>query len=120
MIRSVLAPNPAPFTLDGTRSWLVGERLMIDLGPAIDSHVEALLAAQPNVETILLTHRHADHAPAAIEVARRSGARVIAPDGVLTDDVVSERLVDGAVIESDSVVITAIATPGHTAEHFCL
>lgn len=119
MIRSILAPNPAPFTLDGTRSWLVGETLMIDPGPAIESHVDALLEAQPRVVTILLTHRHADHAPAAVEVARRSGARVIAPEGVLDDDVVTERLVDGATIESAGFVISAIATPGHTAEHFC-
>jgi glyoxylase-like metal-dependent hydrolase (beta-lactamase superfamily II) len=118
MIRSVLAPNPAPFTLDGTRSWLVGETLMIDPGPAIDSHVDALLAAQPRVATILVTHRHADHAPAAVDVARRSGARILAPEGVLDDAIVERRLVDGEAIECEGAVITAIATPGHTAEHF--
>lgn len=119
MIRSVLAPNPAPFTLDGTRSWLVGETLMIDPGPAIDTHVEALVAAQPRVATILVTHRHADHAPAAAFVAHMTGARILAPEGVLGDDIVSERLVDGATIECEGMTVTAIATPGHTAEHFC-
>ncbi len=119
MIRSVLAPNPGPFTLDGTRSWLVGETLMIDPGPAIASHVAALLAAQPRVATILLTHRHADHAPAAVEVARQTDARIFAPDDVLDDAIVSERLVDGARIETEGLIIEAIATPGHTAEHFC-
>ncbi|MGK2859250.1 MAG: MBL fold metallo-hydrolase [Thermoanaerobaculia bacterium] len=118
MIRSVLAPNPGPFTLDGTRSWLVGETLMIDPGPAIASHVDALLAAQPRVATILVTHRHADHAPAAVEVARRTGARILAPEGVFDDDV-SERLVDGMRVESEGLVVEAIATPGHTAEHCC-
>ncbi|MBI2214897.1 MAG: MBL fold metallo-hydrolase [Acidobacteria bacterium] len=119
MIRSVLAPNPAPFTLDGTRSWLVGETLMIDPGPAIDTHVEALLETQPRVATILVTHRHADHAPAAAFVAARSGARILAPEGVLDDAIVAERLTDGATIECEGFVITAVATPGHTAEHFC-
>lgn len=119
MIRAVLAPNPGPFTLDGTRSWLVGETLMIDPGPAIDAHVDALVAAQPRVATILLTHRHADHAPAAVDVARKTGARILAPADVLDDAVVSERLVDGRRIESEGLVIEAIATPGHTAEHFC-
>lgn len=119
MIRSVLAPNPAPFTLDGTRSWLVGETLMIDPGPAIDTHVAALLEAQPRVATILVTHRHADHAPAAVFVARVTGARILAPDGVLDDAIVATRLTDGMTIEAEGLTITAVATPGHTAEHFC-
>jgi glyoxylase-like metal-dependent hydrolase (beta-lactamase superfamily II) len=119
MIRSILAPNPAPFTLDGTRSWLVGETLMIDPGPAIDTHVAALLAAQPRVATILVTHRHADHAPAAVFVAQVSGARILAPEGVFDDAIVAERLVDGMTIECEGATLTAVATPGHTAEHFC-
>ena len=119
MIRSVLAPNPGPFTLDGTRSWLVGDTVVIDPGPAIESHVDALLAAQPRVKTILVTHRHADHAPAAVELSRRTGSRVFAPDDVLDDEVVSERLADGTTISVEGVTIRAVATPGHTAEHVC-
>ena len=70
MIRDILAPNPGPFTLYGTRTWLIGSRVMIDPGPLIESHVEALLVAQPDVTDILITHRHADHAPAARPIAQ--------------------------------------------------
>ena len=64
IIRDVLAPNPGPFTLSGTRTYLLGRSAVLDPGPAIDSHVEAIRAAMPNLKTILITHRHGDHAPA--------------------------------------------------------
>lgn len=119
MIRDVLAPNPGPFTLYGTRTWLVGESLMIDPGPDIESHVEALVAAQPGVRHILITHRHADHAPAAVPVAARTGARILAPPGVLNDEVVQARISDGFEIDADGLTIRSVATPGHTGEHVC-
>lgn len=119
MIRDVLAPNPGPFTLHGTRTWLVGENVMIDPGPPIASHVEALLEAQPGVTHILVTHRHADHAPAAVAVARRTNARILAPEGVLGDDDVHERISDGFELDEGTTRIRAVATPGHTREHVC-
>ncbi len=119
MIRSVLAPNPGPYTLDGTRTWLVGETVMNDPGPAIASHIDALVASQPGVTEILVTHRHADHAPAAVEVSRRTGASILAPVGVLSDDVVRQRVIGGTAIDAGGVTITTVATPGHTAEHVC-
>ena len=112
-IRSITAPNPGPFTLDGTRTYLIGESIVLDPGPAIDSHVVAIREAMPNLHTILITHRHGDHAPAAIPLKQATGARIVAPQGVLdeTDVIVS----DGDVIED----LEVIATPGHTAEHVC-
>lgn len=115
MIRDVLAPNPGPFTLYGTRTWLLDENVMVDPGPLIDSHVDALVAAQPAVDTILVTHRHGDHAPAAIPVSERTGARIYAPTSVLDDRHVHQRLVDGDEVAG----VRVIATPGHTAEHVC-
>lgn len=46
-VSAVLAPNPSPFTLHGTQTFLVdGDALaIIDPGPASDEHVEAVLAA---------------------------------------------------------------------------
>ena len=52
-IRSVLAPNPGPFTLTGTQTYLLGETAIVDPGPMIESHVEALRAAMPKLRTIL-------------------------------------------------------------------
>jgi glyoxylase-like metal-dependent hydrolase (beta-lactamase superfamily II) len=112
-IRSITAPNPGPFTLDGTRTYLIDDTAVLDPGPAIDAHVDAIAAAMPNLRTIFITHRHADHAPAAIPLKRRTGARIVAPRGVLdeTDRVVE----DGEVVDG----LEAIATPGHTNEHVC-
>ncbi len=119
IIRDVLAPNPGPFTLYGTRTWLVGDSVMIDPGPMIESHIDALVEAQPSVTHILLTHRHADHAPAAVPVAQRTNARIFAPEGVLDDADVYRRLEEGDELEIVGGSIRVIATPGHTAEHVC-
>jgi glyoxylase-like metal-dependent hydrolase (beta-lactamase superfamily II) len=119
-IRSITAPNPSPFTLDGTRTYLLGEHVVIDPGPAIESHIDALLDAMPHVRTILITHRHGDHAPAAVPLKDRTGARILAPRDVLDDVVVDGRLRDRQVLElEDHVALQVIATPGHTSEHVC-
>jgi glyoxylase-like metal-dependent hydrolase (beta-lactamase superfamily II) len=116
-IRSITAPNPGPFTLDGTRTYLLGDSAVLDPGPDIPSHVELILLAQPCIETILITHRHADHAPAAVTLKARTGARIVAPHNVLEQ--VDQRVRGGEVVEVDGVPIEVIATPGHTAEHVC-
>ncbi len=115
--RSCEAPNPGPFTLDGTRSYLLGRSTVLDPGPAIESHVEAILRAMPNLQTILITHRHGDHAPAAVPLKARSGARIIAPRGVLAD--VDQRVAGGEELSIDGEALYVIATPGHTDEHVC-
>ncbi len=118
-IESITAPNPGPFTLDGTRTWLLGETAVIDPGPDVASHIASILEARPRLDTILITHRHADHAPAAVPLAQRSGARILAPRGVLDDGVVARRLSAGDVIEVEGESVSVVATPGHTAEHVC-
>ena len=118
-IRSITAPNPGPFTLDGTRTYLLGESTVLDPGPAIESHITAICAAQPKLTTILITHRHADHAPAAVPLKQRNGARILAPIGVLDDAIVDRRLLGNEVLTIDSTTIEVIPTPGHTSEHVC-
>lgn len=117
-IRSITAPNPGPFTLDGTRTWLVGDSIVIDPGPSIDSHIAAIHAAQPKLETIFITHRHADHAPAALALKQRTGARILAPRGVL-DGHRDGDLAGGERFELPAGSLEVIATPGHTEEHVC-
>ena len=116
-IRSLTAPNPGPFTLDGTRTYLIGETAVLDPGPNIASHVKKIRAAMPRLETILITHRHGDHAPAAVPLKAATGARVVAPRGVL--DEVDQRVAGGEVLSIDGVAVEVIATPGHTSEHVC-
>ncbi len=118
-IRSITAPNPGPLPLEGTRSYLLGETAVLDPGPDIASHVDAILEAQPQLEMILVTHRHEDHAPAAIPLRAATGARIIAPPGVLSDEAVHQRLNGGERLMVDGLPVEVIATPGHTSEHVC-
>jgi len=118
-IRSITAPNPGPFTLDGTRTYLLGETTVIDPGPVIDSHIQSILESMPKLQTILITHRHGDHAPAAIPLQHATGAKIFAPDGVLEDSQVARRLANGDTIDVEGDRLAVIATPGHTKEHVC-
>jgi glyoxylase-like metal-dependent hydrolase (beta-lactamase superfamily II) len=113
-IRSITAPNPGPFTLDGTRTYLLGETAVIDPGPAIESHIAAIREAMPRLQTILITHRHEDHAPAAIPLREATGARIYAPL-----DIADERIKGGERIAIEDETLEVIATPGHTNEHVC-
>ena len=47
LVRRLLAPNPSPFTYTGTETYMVGkgEVAVIDPGPDLPAHVEAILAA---------------------------------------------------------------------------
>lgn len=118
-IRSLLAPNPGPFTLDGTNSWLLGETTVIDPGPAIESHIEAIRAAMPKLQLILITHRHDDHAPAAAVLKEQTGAQIFAPRNVLRDELVDRRISGGETLDIEDEQLRVIATPGHTNEHVC-
>jgi glyoxylase-like metal-dependent hydrolase (beta-lactamase superfamily II) len=118
-IRSITAPNPGPYTLDGTRTFILGDRAVIDPGPAIDSHIDAIVAMVPRLAMILITHRHADHAPAAPALRERTGATIVAPHGVLDDREVSRRIVGGETLDVAGEPLKVIATPGHTREHVC-
>jgi glyoxylase-like metal-dependent hydrolase (beta-lactamase superfamily II) len=113
IIRDILAPNPGPFTLTGTRTYLIGDSAVLDPGPAIESHIAAIRRAMPNLKTILITHRHGDHAPAALPLKELTGARIVAPHGAL--DAVDQIVAGGEVVEG----LEVIATPGHTREHVC-
>ena len=119
IIRSITAPNPGPFTLDGTQTYLLGDTAVLDPGPNIDSHVAAIRAAQPNLRLILITHRHGDHAPAALPLKQATGAQILAPRNVLEDSQVDRRVAGGETLHIEGIDIDVIATPGHTNEHVC-
>src|SRR5207237_6230767 len=76
----VLAPNPGPFTLEGTNTWIVGwnPSAVIDPGPGEPAHLEAVARAAGTVGAILVTHGHPDHAPGAVLLAEKTGAAVMA------------------------------------------
>ena len=116
-IQRITAPNPGPFTLDGTQTYLLGDTAVLDPGPAIESHIDAIRAAMPGLQTILITHRHGDHAPAAEPLQVATGARIIAPRNVL--ERVDQRVSGGEILSIGGCDVEVIATPGHTNEHVC-
>ena len=135
-VRRLLAANPSPFTYSGTQTYLVGEGevAVIDPGPDLAEHVEAILAATAGerIAAILCTHTHRDHSPASRALAAASGASIIgcAPlaiedDGPRADaafdfDYAPDRiLVDGERLAGDGWALEAVATPGHTSNHLC-
>jgi glyoxylase-like metal-dependent hydrolase (beta-lactamase superfamily II) len=74
----VLAPNPGPLTLTGTNTWVVGRdpAWVVDPGPAIDAHVDAVaaeVAARGGAGGIALTHDHVDHSEAIPALLERVG-----------------------------------------------
>lgn len=138
-IRRVLAPNPSPFTGKGTCSYIIGtgQVAILDPGPDDASHVRALLDAVRNetVTDIVVTHTHRDHSPAAAAVAEATGARTVGcgphrparawlegeePRGESGADRAfrpDEEMRDGDSITGPGWTLTAVATPGHTANH---
>jgi glyoxylase-like metal-dependent hydrolase (beta-lactamase superfamily II) len=113
-ILRVLAPNPGVYTLEGTNTWVVGSEptIVIDPGPAIESHLHEVAWLAGRVAHVLLTHDHPDHAPGAATFAKLVGAPLAAfrADG-------AERLRDGQPFLAGDVELTAVHTPGHTADH---
>jgi len=141
-LRRILAPNPSPFTLHGTQTYIVGEGAVavIDPGPALAAHVDAILEALrgERVTHIAVTHTHLDHSPAARLLAAASGAPcygygphgsgrlpAATPAGEAVEEgadrrfVPDVRLADGERIEGEGWTLECVHTPGHTANHLC-
>jgi glyoxylase-like metal-dependent hydrolase (beta-lactamase superfamily II)/8-oxo-dGTP pyrophosphatase MutT (NUDIX family) len=114
-ILRVLAPNPGPFTLEGTNTWIVGRDppVVIDPGPDDPEHIAAVMKDAAPVGAILLTHHHPDHAPGAALLAKASGAPVFA----YRPSARQRPLAHGQVIEVGSARLLVRHTPGHTSDH---
>ncbi|MCB1340799.1 MAG: MBL fold metallo-hydrolase [Pseudooceanicola sp.] len=147
-LRRIVAPNPSPMTYRGTNTYLVGTRdlAVIDPGPAIPAHLEAILGAlEPGqrISHIVVTHTHVDHSPLAAELARRTGAPIHAfggpqagrsavmaglaasglvggGEGIDLDFRPDVTLADGATIDGDGWSLDVIHTPGHIGNHIAL
>jgi glyoxylase-like metal-dependent hydrolase (beta-lactamase superfamily II) len=116
----VLAPNPGPFTLEGTNTWIVGRdpAAVIDPGPEDQAHLEAVAEEAGPVGAVLLTHHHPDHAPGAPPLARMVGAPVFAflPDAGEEGMGDGERIAVGGGSGPGGSLVAA-HTPGHTPDH---
>jgi glyoxylase-like metal-dependent hydrolase (beta-lactamase superfamily II) len=137
LISRVVANNPGPFTFMGTGTYIVGGKdvAVIDPGPDMPEHVEALKRALDGkrVSHILVTHTHSDHSPAAKPLKEWSGAKTYAfgPHGSGRDDgpkveaggdmdfMPDVRVKDGEVIAGNGFTFESVFTPGHTSNHMC-
>ena len=120
---------------------------VIDPGPLLDSHREALQRSLVGhtVVAIVITHCHSDHSPLAQWLHETTGAptfaigphadNVIAGDGDDTEDdtndntddaidrnfVPTNAVTDGeSIIDTGEFTLTAVSTPGHTSNHMCV
>ena len=121
-----LAPNPSPWTLDGTNTWVLQApgataAIIVDPGPSDEGHLAAVIAQvadrEARITSILLTHGHIDHSEGARRLGELTGAPVRAVDpmhrygteGLATDDVVA----------AGDLVVRVVATPGHSSDSVC-
>lgn len=115
--RVVRAGNPGPFTLDGTRTFLLGRKrvAVVDPGPDVESHVRALVIALEGARevTVLLTHAHGDHAGAALPLARALAGRC----RILGAGAGARPLREGDRVETDEGGLETLETPGHALPH---
>lgn len=126
-VRRVTAPNSGRMTGPGTNTYLVGARelAMIDPGPDLPEHVDALeRICAGRLRWILVTHTHRDHSPAAHQLAARTGAEllgnVIPNDGLQDESFSGARaLAQDDVLRTDEFTIRALLTPGHVSNHIC-
>jgi glyoxylase-like metal-dependent hydrolase (beta-lactamase superfamily II) len=118
-VRLIQAPNPGPMTLDGTNTWVIADQgegaLVVDPGPAIVDHIEAIMAASgPRLVMIALTHRHLDHSESAAALAERAGCGVRAADPQFR--LGPAGLDGGDLLRLGALTLQVFETPGHTSD----
>lgn len=147
-IRRIIAPNPSPMTLWGTNTFVLGDGdvTLIDPGPPIRAHYDAILAGLApgeRVAKILVTHAHIDHSPLARPLSEATGAKVHAfgpasagrsqvmrelvargmtsgGEGIDHEFVPDVFLQDGETLDiGNGSSVEAVWTPGHLSNHLC-
>jgi glyoxylase-like metal-dependent hydrolase (beta-lactamase superfamily II) len=127
LVRRVVANNPSLMTGPGTNTYLVGidEVAVIDPGPDLGRHVDAIIGAsmKERVRWVLLTHTHPDHWPAADKIRKKTGAEIAAFSPFPKADEVTIELDlvlnDGDTIDGTEFRLEALHTPGHAPNHLC-
>jgi glyoxylase-like metal-dependent hydrolase (beta-lactamase superfamily II) len=138
-VQRITVNNPGPFTFHGTNSYIVGGKFVavIDPGPEDEAHFQTLMAVLKGREVthIAVSHTHRDHSPLARRLKAETGALIVAEgphraarllhEGEVNPFAESSdidfrpdiALADGDTVEGDGWSLTALLTPGHTANH---
>jgi glyoxylase-like metal-dependent hydrolase (beta-lactamase superfamily II) len=113
-VACVRASNASAFTLGGTNTWILGRdpAWVIDPGPAIDAHLDAVTATvvgRGGAGGIAVTHRHSDHVEGLIALRERLGRPPVAAFRNPADVVLG----DG----DEFGPLRAHFVPGHAPDH---
>jgi glyoxylase-like metal-dependent hydrolase (beta-lactamase superfamily II) len=105
-IALVRAPNPGPYTLSGTNTWVFGHdpAWVVDPGPALPQHLDAVsaeVAARGGAGGIAATHDHPDHVEGLEALRERFGVPVAV----------------GAAAGETFGPFGVMALPGHADDH---
>lgn len=138
MIRRVVAANPSAFTYHGTGTYIIGSGrvAVVDPGPDLVPHIDAILAATrgERITHILVTHTHVDHSPATRALKQRTGAPSYGygphgmgrfergesvEEGADWEFVPDVEVRDGDVVQGEGWSVECVHTPGHTSNHIC-
>ncbi len=138
-VQRLTVNNPSAFTFHGTNSYIVGGHsvAVIDPGPEDEVHFQALMRALEGREVthIFVSHTHRDHSPLAKRLKAATGAVTVAEgphraarplhegernpfaESADSDFVPDLALGDNETVTGDGWAVTALHTPGHTANH---
>jgi len=126
LIRRITAGNASVFTGPGTNTYLIGkeEITVLDPGPAMDSHIDAITSAEGKIKQIVVTHTHPDHSPGVRLLQERLDVPAY---GMLTETSKGQDrsfkpdkiLKDGDMFEETEFTLKVVHTPGHASNHLC-
>jgi len=138
MIRRIVARNPSAFTYHGTGTYVIGRGnvAIVDPGPALVEHIDAVMLAlkDERITHQLVTHTHMDHSPATRLLGERTGAPTYGygPHGEGRFErgakveaggdmkfVPDTALRHGDIVEGDGWSVEVVHTPGHCSNHLC-
>ena len=127
LVKRITAGNSSVFTGPGTNTYIVGngkDLTVVDPGPALSEHIEAIVSCSSDLSRILVTHTHLDHSPG---VSLLQDKLDIPAYGLITETTQNQDtsfkpeklLTDGQIIEANDHNIEVIHTPGHASNHLC-
>ena len=126
LIRRITAGNASVFTGPGTNTYLIGneEITVLDPGPAMESHIDAITSATGNIKQIVVTHTHPDHSPGVRLLQDRLdvpayGMLTETSKGQDTSFKPDKILKDGDIFEENEFTLKVVHTPGHASNHLC-
>jgi hydroxyacylglutathione hydrolase len=104
-------------------SYIIGDEktksaALVDPAWEVDKLLEACEELGLKVKYVINTHSHHDHVGGNEEVAKRTGAKIVAHEKSPVRKDIAVR--DGDVIEVGTLKVKVIHTPGHCPDHTCL